>query len=103
MIIDLMIVDKIERGKQVGQRFSFLLNGTVFWSSVGIQKWKGEYKVFVDEVQEDRMTAEDYQRQEIITFAAIEDALQYIKDCTYTELDKLAPCKGQKIFNPQSG
>ncbi len=38
MINDKNLMEKIEKGQQVGQRFSFSHNGKVFWSSVGIQK-----------------------------------------------------------------
>jgi hypothetical protein len=101
MINDKNLTEKIEKGQQVGQRFSFSHNGKVFWSSVGIQKWEGKYKVFVDEILDEKMDAEDYEREEIIAFESIEAAFEFIQNSTHADLKKLAPCKGQKIFNPR--
>jgi len=90
----------IENEKQLGKRFSFEKNGKKFWSSVGIQKWQECYKVYVDEIDEDKMSAEDYERDEIKKFNNLSDALKFIKNNTRIEINELNPCKGQKIFNP---
>lgn len=60
------LLNKISNGFQVGCRFSFLNKDKVCWSSVGLQKWEGKYKVYVDEILESMMSSEEYLREEII-------------------------------------
>lgn len=90
----------IEDGKQLGKVFSFNRNGKVIWSSVGIQKWQGIYKVYVDEIEEENMDAETYSRDELKKFTNLMEALTFIEQNTETNLSELQICKGQKIFNP---
>lgn len=103
MNLDIRLIDKIENGQQLGQRLSFEINGETWWSSVGIQKWEGKYKVYVDEILESNMNAEEYQREEIISFENVDDALVFIDSNTHANLENLLPCKGQRIFNPRFG
>lgn len=95
------ITSWIEGGKQIGKVFSFENSGKIFWSSVGIQKWQNSYKVYVDEIDETKMSAEDYERDEIRKFNTLSDALEFIKNYTKADINDLSPCKGQKIFNPK--
>ncbi|OAT33422.1 hypothetical protein M976_00169 [Buttiauxella ferragutiae ATCC 51602] len=94
------LLNKISNGFQVGCRFSFLNKDKVCWSSVGLQKWEGKYKVYVDEILESMMSSEEYLREEIIEFNTIDDALIFIEQNTNAKINDLAPCKGQRIFNP---
>jgi hypothetical protein len=94
------IIQWIESGGQVGKVFSFYRSDKTIWSSVGIQKWQGIYKVAVDEIEEENMEAEKYLRDEIRTFNNLSEALKYIDEATETPSLQLAPCKRQKIFNP---
>lgn len=94
------IIQWIESGKQLGKVFSFECNGKTIWSSVGIQKWNDIYKVYVDEIEEEKMSDEEYRRNEIQRFVNISDAISYIDSKTKMNLMDLRPCKGQKIFNP---
>ena len=41
------ITEIVNNGTQVGKNFSFKKEGKVVWSSVGIQKWNGLYKVYI--------------------------------------------------------
>lgn len=101
MNLNANLVDIIERGTQVGVRYSFSVDNEVCWSSVGLQKWEGKYKVFIDEILESKMLSEEYLREEIVSFDAVENALEFIKDNTKIEINDLIPCKGQRIFNPK--
>ncbi len=96
------IIQLIENGKQLGKVFSFTRDGYTIWSSVGIQKWEGIYKVYVDEIEEERIDAENYLRDEIKKFNNLPDALtlKYINENTETNPAKLQSCKGRKVFNP---
>ena len=89
--------------KQIGKTFSFEQNNELCWSSVGIQIWEGVVKVYVDEILESQMDAENYLREEILAFPDIDSALNYVADNTKAPVDELTPCKGQKIFNPKFG
>lgn len=99
MDIDNLLI-KIEKGFQVGCRFSFSRKEGLCWSSVGLQKWKSKYKVYVDEILESNMLSEEYMREEIIEFENLDDALKFIEENTNAKICDLATCKGQKIFNP---
>lgn len=101
MNLNANLIDIIERGAQVGVRYSFLVDNEVCWSSVGLQKWEGKYKIFIDEILESKMLSEEYLREEIVSFDAVENALEFIKDKTKIEINDLIHCKGQRIFNPK--
>jgi len=96
-----MIKMQIENGKQLGSSFSFKQQNKTVWSSVGIQKYDGAYKVYIDEIDEVNMDAEDYSREETKEFQALSEALEYIEATTILTFDRLQPCKGQRIFNPK--
>jgi len=89
----------ISNNKQVGERFSYEKNGELCWSSVAIQQHEDKIVVFIDEIMESKMAAEEYLREEIIKFDNIDDALKYVSTSTRVCIDELKPCKGQKIFN----
>ncbi len=90
----------IEAGKQVGKSFSFNHNDCTYWSSVGIQKHGGAYKVYIDVIEESQMIAEVYEREEVTQFSTALEAIDYITSETQLDVEDLKTCKGQKIFNP---
>lgn len=95
------LIQWIENGKQLGNVFSFDINGKTIWSSVGIQKWQGIYKVYVDEIDEENMVAEKYLREEIKKFIKLSEAIKFIEQNTQTNLLDMQICKGQRVFNPE--
>lgn len=95
------LIQWIENGKQLGNVFSFDINGKTIWSSVGIQKWQGIYKVYVDEIDEENMVAEKYLREEIKKFIKRSEAIKFIEQNTQTNLSDMQICKGQRVFNPE--
>lgn len=94
------LLNKISNGFQVGCRFSFLNKDKVCWSSVGLQKWEGKYKVYINEILESMMSSEEYLREELIEFNTIDDALKFIERNTNAKINDLAPCKGQEYLTP---
>ena len=96
--------DKLSRwilkNKQVGVVFSYDRDGELTWSSVAIQKHGNVIKVYVDEILDSEMNSENYLREEVVNFNNIRDAISYVSSDTMASIDNLAPCKGQKIFNP---
>jgi hypothetical protein len=56
--------------------------------------------VYVDEIAESLMDAEEYAREETLNFTTLEEAAQYVDAHTEISFCQLRPCKGQKIFNP---
>ncbi|MEL6862996.1 MAG: hypothetical protein AAFP19_01195 [Bacteroidota bacterium] len=95
------IFNRIERGKQQGKTYCFKQDGETIWSSVAIQKWKGRYKVYIDEIAESRMAAEEYQKELIVDFDNLKEAIALIEAETNIKFHELQPCKGQTIFNPE--
>jgi hypothetical protein len=94
------IIRSIESGQQLGIRDKATIEGKALWISVAVQKYENSYKTYIAEIYEDDAAAEKYQREEIRRFFNIDDALQYLKDYARIDSSFLAPCKGQKIFNP---
>ncbi len=94
------VLSMIKSGKQLGKRFSYEKNSKTYWSSVGIQKHDGFYKVYIDEIEESQMAAENYEKDELMKFSDIEEAMNYLEKETILKLADLKPCKGRKIFNP---
>ncbi|WP_334072016.1 hypothetical protein [Paenibacillus sp. A14] len=94
------LIQWIENGKQLGNVFSFDINGKTIWSSVGIQKWQGIYKVYVDEIDEENMVAEKYLREEMKEFTNLREAIKFIEQNTQTNLLDMQICKGRRVFNP---
>ena len=90
----------VEAGKQVGASFSYENAGETYWTSVGVQKSEGVYLVYVDEIREAKMSAEEFEREEMIAFDTIEAAAAFVDANTRASFHDLRPCKGQKVFNP---
>ncbi len=91
----------IEAGKQVGAEIQFDLDGSPCWSSVAVQKWEGGYLVYVYEILESKMVAEEYERDEVRELASLDEASSYINAQTQARFDEMRPCKGQRMFNPE--
>ena len=73
----------VEAGKQVGKSFTFVRNGVTYWSSVAVQKWKDGYKLYVDEIEEEYIQGEAYEREEVIFKCSLSELEVLIKDyCT---------------------
>ncbi|TQF67862.1 hypothetical protein [Pseudoalteromonas luteoviolacea] len=94
------LISWLGANKQIGVVFDFDRVEGKYWSSVGVQKWNSVFKVYVDEILESEMDAENYAREEIVSFTSVEEAIDFVENDTNANLEQLAPCKGQKIFNP---
>lgn len=90
----------IEAGRQRGKSFSFKENGETIWSSVGIQKHDGLYKVHVNDAEESRMAMDEYRRNEYRSFPTLVEALEWIEQTTTIKRSELVACKGMRIFEP---
>lgn len=101
MIIMSLVYKWINSGKQLGKVYSFKRNGEICWSSVGVQLWEGNIKVYIDEIYESQMNEESFSKEETQEFDEIEEALAFIEKHTLLTIDDLKPCKGSKIFNPK--
>jgi hypothetical protein len=88
----------IERGKQVGKSLSVERDGRTFYLRVAVQKRQAGYTVLVDEIDETRMAAESYARDEQRAFESLEAARRFIEETTPVRLDELQPSTGQKWF-----
>lgn len=89
----------IDQGKQVGRTIS-AGDDDPTWFSAAIQKWQGQYAAHVSEIRESNMVAEEYDREITIAQPTLEEAERFIEVNSPIEFSTLAPCKGQKIFNP---
>ena len=94
------IIEWIEKNKQVGKVYSYSSDTIIIWSSVGIQKWNNVYKVYIDEIEEEKMVAEEYLREESKCFDEVNKALKYVDNETQISVLELKPLKGQKVFDP---
>ena len=101
MNIEERIINAIENGVQLGKRYSFSGDDKIKWSSIGLQKYKGKYKVYIDEIEEEKMSSEEYSRESCENFDTLNRAFNYIEKTTRISYSELSSCKGQKIFNPE--
>ena len=90
----------VEAGKQVGKSFSFVRNGVAYWSSVAVQKWRDGYKLYVDEIEQEYIQGEAYEREDVIFRTSLAEVEVLIQETTSLTIEELAPLKGQKLFNP---
>jgi hypothetical protein len=91
----------VEAGKQIGKQFWLEEDGKKYWLSVGVQKWKGAYKLYLDRIEESHMVVHDLFDTEEITIVGCFDDIQGVLDVKCPiKLDELTPQKGQRIFNP---
>jgi len=94
------VINKIEKGKQIGKIFSFKSGDETIWSSVAIQKINDFYRVYIDEISESKMNIEEYNKEYLKSFTNIKDAISFLNKNSQIELIDLQTLKGQKIFNP---
>ncbi|WP_400192663.1 hypothetical protein [Hymenobacter sp. B81] len=91
----------VEAGKQIGKTFCYERNGQRCWLSVGIQRWEGIYKLYLSEISEANIVAEEFLRDETIPYASFEELLIGYAEQTDIPMEELTPLKGQKLFNPR--
>ena len=68
---------------------------------VGIQKWQGVYKLYIDKIDESQPVDYDAENEEIIQVGDLDSLVRVIGMKSPFTIEELAPLKGQKIFNPQ--
>ena len=100
-MIDKYLELKIENGKQIGFKHFFDEKDKRYCEWVGLQKWNGIYKVYIGKIEENKMVAEEFERDEIREFQTLSEALDYIKANSSVSIEKMNVCKGQRIFNPE--
>lgn len=88
----------VERGKQVGKSLTIERGGRNIYTRVAVQKVNGGYKVIADEIDETKMAAEEYEREEQRVFDTLDEAVAFIEATTSFGVDDLAPSKGLKWF-----
>jgi hypothetical protein len=88
----------VEHGKQVGKSLAVERGARKIYTRVAVQKVDGRYKVIADEIDEAKMAAEEYEREEERMFDALDDAITFIEETTPVTLEDLAPSKGLKWF-----
>ncbi len=91
----------VQEGRQLGVKFSYLVNGETLFAYVGIQKWKGQFKVYIFEILEAKMVMDEEEREILKSFEVLEDAIDFIEANTYVKFEQFTSWKGSKIFNPK--
>jgi hypothetical protein len=88
----------VKRGKQVGKSATIERGLRKIYARVAIQAVDGRYKVIVDEIDEQKMAAEEYEREEVRVFEGLDAAIEFIEATTPMRFEDLAPSKGTKWF-----
>ncbi|MGI4883355.1 MAG: hypothetical protein ACRYFR_00150 [Janthinobacterium lividum] len=95
------VTEWIEAGKQVGKSALFNEADKIYWVSIGVQKWEGEYKLYFFKVDEARMKDLDYYDVEgTMRITHFEGLSSLISALCPIKISELTPQKGNKIFNP---
>ncbi len=92
----------IEAGKQVGKS-EFLGEGNErYLLSIGVQKWEGEYRLYLFKANEVKLADLDFCDAEgVIRVTSLEELSALISALSPFKISELTPLKGQKIFNPE--
>jgi len=93
---------KIESGRQVGKKFSFVKNGETYWAAVALQKHDEKYKVYFYDIMEKDMAAENYWTEYKLLFSTLDEALLFISSNINVDTNDLRPLTGSKIFDPNT-
>jgi hypothetical protein len=93
-------VAALNRGRQIGKSGYILREGQRFFLEVALQKINEKYMVYVAEIQEEKMTMDEYDYEEVTIYTTLEAAIEQVESKTIHKFSDLAPCKGQRIFNP---
>jgi len=91
-------VSWVTQGKQLGKSFVLERDGKRYYASVAIQRQGERYRVVADEIEESRMAADVFTREESRLFGSLDEAIAFIEATTPVTVDELAPSKGQKWF-----
>ena len=94
------VIDKIEKGKQVGGRLWTEIEGVKYYESAGIQKWGQAYRVGLTKIAEENMVQEIFEVDEVKEFSTLSEAIEYLTDNSSITFESMNTSKGQKIFNP---
>lgn len=90
----------LEAGRQIGKSAPIEQDGATTWWMVGIQQWKGTYKLYIDKFDESKPVDYDSETEELIQITDLDTLAILIREKSPFIIEELAPLKGQKIFNP---
>jgi hypothetical protein len=91
----------IEKGIQMGKRYSSDKNGEIVRHSVAVQKLNSMYKVHIDEIKESNMAAEEFDIDITREVSGLLEIQNLLTEYASISLAGLTPLKGSRIFNPQ--
>lgn len=91
----------LEADRQIGKSAPVEQGGTTIWWSVGVQRWQGLYKLYIDKFDTAERIDYDAESEEIIPVTDLNTLYNLIKTKSPFKIEELAPLKGQKIFNPR--
>jgi hypothetical protein len=90
----------IESGKQVGASLDTTENGICYHNSIGVQRWQDRFRVNISRIAYDDMASDQFEVDEVVEFATLDDALDYLTSHSCVPIEDLDVCKGQKMFSP---
>lgn len=93
------MIDKIEKGIQLGVEKRIQKGQKFFWYSYALQKKDNIYYVYECEIEEDNMAQELYEFENVYKYLSLEEVQTRFPDKYEISFNDIHVLKGNKIFN----
>ncbi|MBR4085804.1 MAG: hypothetical protein IKK33_16125 [Lachnospiraceae bacterium] len=93
------MIDKIEKGVQLGVEKRIEKGQKVYWYSYAIQKKENVYYVYECEIAEDNMAQELYEFENVYRYLSLEEVQNKFPNKYEISFKDIHALKGNKIFN----
>lgn len=93
------MINKIEKGIQLGVEKRIQKGQKFFWYSYALQKKDNIYYVYECEIEEDNMAQELYEFENVYKYVSLEEVQTRFPDKYEISFNDIHVLKGNKIFN----
>ena len=93
------MINKIEKGIQLGVEKRIQKGQKFFWYSYALQKKGNIYYVYECEIEEDNMAQELYEFENVYKYLSLEEVQTRFSDKYGISFNDIHVLKGNKIFN----
>ncbi len=93
------MINKIEKGVQLGVEKRIQKGQKYFWYSYALQKKDNIYYVYECEIAEDKMAQELYEFENVYKYFSLEEVYNQFPNRYEISINDIHVLKGNKIFN----
>lgn len=95
------MLNKIEKGQQLGLEKRIFKDGGYVWYSYAVQKKNDVYYTYECEIKEENMAAEIYEFENIFKYSSLDEVKENFPHRYETLFSDIQPLKGSRIFNAE--